>query len=118
LNTQFDPKFINRIERILPFDWLGKSATELLVGLELDNLNKRLHARCASVETNADVRKYLSGTYDVRFGALDIAKRIRTELEPKLAESMLKEPEQYEFEAEMNAGKLSFRARHSFNKLP
>ncbi len=118
LNTQFDPEFINRIERILPFDWLGESATELLGGLELDKLNRRLHARCASVKINADVRKFLRGTYDARYGARDIARRIRTELEPELAESMLKEPEQYEFEAEMNAGKLSFRARHSFNKVP
>lgn len=118
LNTQFDPEFINRIERTLAFDWLGESATELLVDLELDKLNRRLHTRCASVKINVDVRKYLSGTYDARYGARYIARRIRTELEPKLAESMLKQPEQYEFEAEMHAGKLSLRARRSFNKLP
>jgi ATP-dependent Clp protease ATP-binding subunit ClpA len=117
MNTQFDPEFINRIEQVLTFDWLGESTTELLVDLELDKLNKRLHQRYTSVEINAEVRKYLSEAYDARYGARDIARRIRTELEPRLAESMLKEPEQYEFEAEMNAGKLSFRTRHSLNNV-
>jgi ATP-dependent Clp protease ATP-binding subunit ClpA len=109
LNAKFDPEFINRIDRILPFDWLDASDTNLLVDLELDKLNRRLHSRYASLRISTDVREYLSGTYDARYGDRDIARYIRTELEPKLAEIMLKEPDQFEFKAEMIDDKLKLR---------
>jgi ATP-dependent Clp protease ATP-binding subunit ClpA len=109
LNSKFDPEFINRIDRILPFDWLDASDTNLLVDLELDKLNRRLHSRNASLRINTDVRQYLSVTYDARYGARDIARYIRTELEPKLAEIMLTKTEQLEFLAEIIDGKLTLR---------
>jgi ATP-dependent Clp protease ATP-binding subunit ClpA len=111
LNDHFDPEFINRIDRILPFDWLGKSDTGLLVELELNKLNKRLHARNASVTASANVCLYLSGTYDARYGARDIARRLRTELEPKLAQAMLEQPKQVEFETNIINGELQVRAK-------
>ncbi|MFT6029603.1 MAG: ATP-dependent Clp protease ATP-binding subunit ClpA, partial [Oleiphilaceae bacterium] len=43
---------------------------------------------------------------DKRYGARDIARRIRIELEPKLAQAMLHQPEQLEFKVSMQSGKL------------
>lgn len=106
LNAHFDPEFINRIDHILPFDRLDHSKLESLLDLELSKLNKRLRARQASVRVDANARQYLGKTYDTRYGARDIARRIRIELEPKLAQAMLHHPEQIEFSISMESGKL------------
>lgn len=106
LNTHFDPEFINRIDQVLPFDWLDNSQLESLLNLELSKLNKRLRARKASIRADANACQYLSKAYDTRYGARDIARRIRIELEPKLAQAMLHHPEQLEFSISMESGKL------------
>jgi ATP-dependent Clp protease ATP-binding subunit ClpA len=106
LNTHFDPEFINRIDQVLPFDWLDNKQLESLLDLELNKLNKRLRARKASVTADVNVRQYLCKAYDTRYGARDIARRIRIELEPKLAQAMLHQPEQLEFKVSMQSGKL------------
>ncbi|MFC3607492.1 hypothetical protein ACFOMF_06860, partial [Stutzerimonas tarimensis] len=43
---------------------------------------------------------------DVRFGARDLARRLRTELEPVLAEALLAQPEAGMFEVRMNHHRL------------
>jgi ATP-dependent Clp protease ATP-binding subunit ClpA len=106
LNAHFDPEFINRIDRMLPFDLLDGSQLGLLLDLELSKLNKRLRTRHAKVTANTKARKYLSKAYDKRYGARDIARRIRIDLEPKLAQEMLLQPEKLEFEVTIEEGEL------------
>jgi len=106
LNTYFDPEFINRIDRILPFNWLDDGQLEALVDLELMKLNKRLSSRQAQVVVSEGAREYLSQHYDTRYGARDIARRIRVELEPKLAKAMIEAPEKKEFEVTLQSNAL------------
>lgn len=101
LNDHFDPEFINRIDRILPFNSLNSAQLESLFELELAKLNNRLKARNAAVQADADAQAYLCKAYDARYGARDIARRIRVELEPKLSRAMLNHPEISNFEARM-----------------
>ncbi len=107
LNAHFDPEFINRIDRILPFNWLDGNQLKSLLDLEINKLNKRLSPRKASVAVSESARQYLSQHYDTRYGARDIARRIRVELEPKLAKAMLQAPEKDDFEVTLALNKLT-----------
>lgn len=106
LSDHFDPEFINRIDRVIAFESLDEGQLRSLIELEIKKLNRRLRARNASVSLDIDACKYLSSAYDSRYGARDIARRLRLELEPKLAKAMLDNPQQFEFNATIEADKL------------
>ena len=106
LTMHFDPEFINRIDRILPFDYLEHDQLEALLDIELNKLNKRLRARNASISVDKKAREYLYLAYDTRYGARDIARLLRVELEPKLAQAMLHHPDKFEFVVSLDSGTL------------
>lgn len=107
LNAHFDPEFINRIDQTLSFNWLDNSLLESLLNLEINKLNARLKRCNASITVDLNVRQHLCKVYDTRYGARDIARRIRIELEPKLAHAILLYPEHCEFNINLKSGKLN-----------
>lgn len=97
LHRQFDAEFINRIDRILPFHRLGKRWLPQLLQIEIDDLQSRLDRYEVTLELDQLLKSHLCRQFDERFGARDIARRIRTELEPAIARVLLKNPEHKEF---------------------
>lgn len=89
LHRRFDPEFLNRIDRTLQFQRLNSNWLGDLLTIELAKLNTRLQRRGISVDADASARNYLCSQYDKRFGARDLARRMRTELEPALARQLL-----------------------------
>lgn len=106
LHRRFDPEFLNRIDRILTFRRLDGRWLSTLLEIELGKLNRRLDRCGAHLELDDDVRRHLCRAHDVRFGARDLSRRLRAELEPALARALLASPAEFHFLARRLDGVL------------
>lgn len=89
LNT-FSPEFVNRIDNITVFNWIGEDAVGRIVELELEKLNRRLIKHSCLLTFDSDVVKFISKAgYDRQFGARSIRRSVRKNLEVFLAEYLL-----------------------------
>ncbi|MGE8498748.1 MAG: AAA family ATPase [Pseudomonas sp.] len=92
LHSHFEPEFLNRIDRILGFERIDGEWLEALLEIELGKLNQRLSRQGRSLHVEPSARVWLCRDHDIRFGARALARRVRTELEPAIAERLLAEP--------------------------
>ncbi|WP_455912774.1 AAA family ATPase [Pseudomonas putida] len=92
LHGHFEPEFLNRIDRILMFEPLDKRWLDALLDVELEKLNQRLAAHQRSLSMDASARAWLCRQHDARFGARALGRRVRLELEPVIAECLLRDP--------------------------
>lgn len=89
LHARFEPEFLNRIDRILVFARIEGRWLEALLDIELAKLNQRLGAQ-REVQLDARARAWLIRAHDPRFGARGLGRRVRVELEPVVAECLLR----------------------------
>ena len=92
LHGHFEPEFLNRINRILMFEPLDRRWLDALLDVELEKLNQRLAAHQRSLSVDASARAWLCRRHDARFGARALGRRVRVELEPAIAECLLRDP--------------------------
>ena len=59
LQRHFDPEFLNRIDRILPFEKLNERWWSSLLDIELAKLDKRLAKQQISLQLTDDARNWL-----------------------------------------------------------
>jgi ATP-dependent Clp protease ATP-binding subunit ClpA len=109
LTSHFDPEFLNRIDRIIPFNCIDSDLLDNLVSIELEKLNNKLNRRNVSLTLTKPAHQFLCEDYDQRYGARNIARRMRTQLEPKLAHALIDFPEANSFTASV-ANKTIFVA--------
>ncbi|PRA33155.1 AAA family ATPase [Pseudomonas poae] len=89
LHGHFEPEFLNRIDRILMFEPIDARWLDALLDVELGKLNQRLAAQQRRLSVDEQARAWLCRQHDPRFGARALARRLRVELEPVLAECLL-----------------------------
>ncbi|PNE03691.1 chaperone-associated ATPase [Alcanivorax sp. MD8A] len=106
LHRQFDPEFLNRIDRILTFNTLDRDLVSQLLDIELDRLKRQLDRRKVVLSLGDGARRHLCRPTDTRFGAREMGRRIRNELSPPLARVMVDYPQADTFEARMEGGSL------------
>lgn len=111
LHHHFDLEFINRIDRIIPFNDLDNQHLNRLVDIEFELLNKRLSRQQIYFEVSDSVKEFLSQCYDERFGARAIKRVIRTKLEPKLARAIFDFSLCKRFYVDMENGELQVSCR-------
>ncbi|MCL4157436.1 UNVERIFIED_CONTAM: hypothetical protein GTU68_066160 [Idotea baltica] len=99
LHKHFDPEFLNRIDQIIRFNRLDSDLLDSLINIEIEKLNQRLKRRSASITLSSSAKAFVCNDYDQRFGARDIARRIRRELEPKIAKALCTYPKEESFQA-------------------
>ena len=92
LQQQFDPEFLNRIDRILHYQRITLDTIPALVGIELQKLNQRLSKQARTVSIDTAVIEQLKHQYDGRFGARHLGRQIRTQIEPIIAAYILQYP--------------------------
>src|SRR5690606_41736399 len=109
-NDRFGPEVLSRIGQILPSHRPPADQPDALLELEPLTLHTRLQPHQASLEVTAEARRWLCRGYDPRFGARDLARRVRHELAPALACALLDEPEARRFSAEQVAGGIQVQA--------
>jgi len=109
LHRQFDAEFINRIDRVLTFERIDGEHLGALLQIELGKLNQRLGRRGIQVELDESAQHLLCSGQDPRFGARDLVRRLRRELEPVLAEALLAQPQATRLRVSAVAGTLAAR---------
>jgi len=81
LGEHFRPEFLNRIDDIIIFDPLSRAEIHHIVGLQLQDLKKRLGEMKYSLEVSEAAVEYLARKgYDPVFGARPLRRFIQTEV--------------------------------------
>ncbi|WP_447589320.1 AAA family ATPase [Aquipseudomonas campi] len=109
LHAHFEPEFLNRIDRILGFERIDSQWLEALLEIELGKLNQRLGKQGRGLLLDESALAFLCREHDPRFGARALARRVRTELEPALAECLLGDPAVIRMLAVVEDGQLVVR---------
>lgn len=106
LHQQFDPEFLNRIDRTLCYHRVGKDFMPALINIELKKLNSRLAKQGRTVSLDHKAMRHLAKGHDARFGARDLARKFRTQLEPALASFILQHPDSMALNVGLKQGQL------------
>ncbi|PZV99239.1 ATP-dependent Clp protease ATP-binding subunit [Metamycoplasma auris] len=91
LLKKFKPEFINRIDEIIPFDYLGLNNIKEIVKLELDKLDKRMKENTKiNLVYDDEVAQFIATrAYNPAFGARNIKRYIQNNIENKIADLIL-----------------------------
>ncbi len=90
LRSHFKPEFLNRIDEIIIFHALTREEIKAIVSLQLERVKRTAHAQGVELEFDDSVIEYLADEgYQPEFGARELRRLIRSEIETKLANAML-----------------------------
>jgi ATP-dependent Clp protease ATP-binding subunit ClpB len=86
----FRPEFLNRLDEILVFHRLERSALRAIVDVQLQRVRDRFAQRDLTLEVNDAAKDWLAERgYDPVFGARPLKRVLRTELEDQVAMALL-----------------------------
>jgi len=90
LKRTFRPEFLNRVDDIIVFHALNEEHIEQIVGIMLEELNRRVAEYDLKVEVSPEARAALvKEGYDPTFGARPLRRVIQKRLEDNISEEML-----------------------------
>ncbi len=90
LRVHFRPEFINRIDEIIVFHALGRSEIRSIVQLQLERVKRTAHGQGVELIVDESLVEYLAAAgFRPEFGARELRRLIRSELETQLARAML-----------------------------
>jgi len=120
LKKQFRPEFINRIDEIVVFNYLGKKEISKIVTLELRKVKERLKKKSLKLKVSKEAQKLLAQKgFDPNLGARPLKRVIQQEvLDPlalKIVSREIKEGDQVFVGAEK--GKIIFKGPKEILKI-
>jgi len=81
LKENFRPEFLNRIDEIVIFDYLGKEEIKKIVDLELEKVAKRLEKKGIEIKVNEKAKEFLAKKgFDPNLGARPLKRVIQREV--------------------------------------
>ena len=90
VNKTFPPEFRNRLDSVIPFNYLDFEIAKRVCQKEISNLSKRLLQKKVSLEVSHECIDFLSKKgYSKEFGARNIARTIENEIADKLVDEVL-----------------------------
>jgi len=90
LKRYFRPEFLNRIDEIIVFHALTKEQIKDIVKLQLERVRRTAKAQNVDLVFDDSVIEFLADVgYSPEFGARELKRKIRNEVETKLAKAML-----------------------------
>ncbi|MDP9296836.1 MAG: AAA family ATPase, partial [Actinomycetota bacterium] len=90
VHAHFRPEFVNRVDEIIVFDPLGREEIAQIVGIQVEQLQRRLADRKLSIELTPAAREYLANKgFDPTFGARPLKRLIQREIADALAMRVL-----------------------------
>jgi ATP-dependent Clp protease ATP-binding subunit ClpC len=90
LDKAFAPEFLNRVDDIVMFDQLDKTAIHAIIDIELQGFYKRLENMGYRLTLSAAAKEFIASKgYDVQFGARPLKRAIQKYLEDELAELII-----------------------------
>lgn len=90
LKRMMRPELLNRIDKIIVFEALGKDSVSKILELQLSELSERLKAKHVAIELTPIAKHWLvKRGYDPHNGARPLRRTIQDELEDHLADGLL-----------------------------
>ena len=90
LRGHFRPEFLNRIDELIVFHALGREEIRHIVGLQLDRVARSAASQGVTLTFDGTlVDHFAEEGYKPEFGARELKRLIRSELETALAREML-----------------------------
>jgi ATP-dependent Clp protease ATP-binding subunit ClpC len=90
VRRRFRPEFINRIDDIIVFHALSKDETAEIVELQLDRVKRTARGQDVDLVFDQSLIDHLADVgYQPEFGARELKRRVRTEVESRIANAML-----------------------------
>ena len=111
IKNMFTPEFRNRLDAIVPFDYLSDEVIERVVDKFILELEMQLSDRQVEISLSNEAKKYLAKKgYDRLFGARPLSRLIQEKIKTPLADELLFGKLQKGGEVVVHAkeGKLSF----------
>ncbi|MBM7616660.1 ATP-dependent Clp protease ATP-binding subunit ClpE [Weissella uvarum] len=103
LAPYFKPEFLNRFDAIVEFDPLNKENLYKIVDLMLDDMNKTISTKGLHIYvTDAAKDMLVDMGYDPKMGARPLRRVIQNQLEDKIADFYLDNPEVKDLRAEVH----------------
>ena len=86
----FKPEFLNRLDEVVIFDPLSRDELATIVGLQVDQLSRRLSDRRITLDVTDEARDWLAlRGYDPAYGARPLRRLVQTEIGDRLARALL-----------------------------
>jgi len=90
LKDTFRPEFLNRVDEIIVFSVLSKEAVRSIVGIQIEEVKKRLADKEIIMHVNDEVLDYLSKEgYDPQYGARPLKRLIQNKILTPVATLMI-----------------------------
>jgi ATP-dependent Clp protease ATP-binding subunit ClpC len=90
LRGHFRPEFLNRIDEIIVFQALDQPQIRAIVGLQLERVKRTAHGQGVTLMFDDSLAEHFAAAgYRPEFGARELRRLIRAELETQLARAML-----------------------------
>ena len=90
LRGHFRPEFLNRIDEIIVFHALGRSEIRDIVNLQLERVKRTAHGQGIDLEIDETLVEHIAAAgFRPEFGARELRRLIRSEIETQLARAML-----------------------------
>lgn len=91
LRRHFRPEFLNRIDEIIVFHALTREHIRQIVHLQLDRVRHLAHAQGVTLEIDESLVDHLADVgYRPEYGARELRRLIRSEVETRLATALLR----------------------------
>src|SRR3954452_7115434 len=92
LRGHFRPEFLNRIDEVIVFYALSRAQVRAIVGLHLERVRRAARGQGVDLEIDGSLVEHLATAgYRPEYGARELRRLIRSELETRLARAMLAE---------------------------
>ena len=90
VNKEFSPEFRNRLDAVIPFNYLNIEVAEKVCRKEILNLSERMKEKKVYLNATDKCISFLTQKgYSKEFGARNIARTVETELADKLVDEVL-----------------------------
>jgi ATP-dependent Clp protease ATP-binding subunit ClpC len=90
LRSHFRPEFLNRIDEVIVFHSLTKEQIKLIVELQLERVKRTARGQGIELAFDTSLVDYLADVgYQPEYGARELKRRIKSEVENKLASEIL-----------------------------
>ncbi len=110
LTDYFSPEFINRIDQVIVFNPLDKSAIKKIVKLQLEKLSERLGQKDMTLEYDNKVITAISKeVYNPEFWAREIRRYLTNVIEDQIAEKILGNSKKKKFTLENSKEGISVK---------
>ncbi|MEX5995056.1 AAA family ATPase [Providencia vermicola] len=88
LEKQFDPEFINRIDRRISFKKITSEQAIKIIDMQLSNLNQRIVQYSINITLDVLAKVKINSMCDPRYGVRDIKRIFKIHIEPLVARAI------------------------------